>query len=95
MSQHDYAEAWAWVHFLLETEPRRRELLHGYLAELRQDGTAAPLSTKLSQMHLEPERTLVEHVVGLAAVPAVSSQRLSSEHIAVVNSLKPELLVKR
>ena len=44
MQQDDYAEAWAWVYFLLNSTPERRELLTEYLTELRDKGRAAPLS---------------------------------------------------
>ena len=35
MTQDDYAESWAWAHWLLETDPRRRALLQQYLQALR------------------------------------------------------------
>jgi hypothetical protein len=65
MDQRHYAEAWAWVYFLLHSDPERRELLTGYLAELRERGAAAPLSTRLASRHVEPERTLAEFLVGV------------------------------
>ena len=46
MSQDHYAEAWCWVHWLLET-PARREILQDYLADLRRDGKTAPLPVRL------------------------------------------------
>jgi len=47
MSQDHYAEAWAWVHWLLRTTPERREILQDYLADLRRDGKTAPLPLRL------------------------------------------------
>ena len=38
MDQRDYAESWAWVYFMLNSPPERRELLTGYLADLRAKG---------------------------------------------------------
>ena len=35
MSQEDYVEAWAWVHFLLDSQPACSDLLRRYLADLR------------------------------------------------------------
>ena len=35
MSQEDYVEAWAWVHFLLESQPACADVLRQYLADLR------------------------------------------------------------
>jgi hypothetical protein len=62
MTQDDYAEAWAWVHFLMESRPERLELLRGYLAELRGEGTATPLSARLAATLSQPAAALLEHV---------------------------------
>ncbi len=68
MTQLDYAESWAWVHFLLETTPERRTLLQNYLQTLRRDGTAPPLSVAIRSLHFEPERTLAEYLKALPGV---------------------------
>jgi hypothetical protein len=62
MVQDDYAEAWAWVHFLLESTPPRRELLQAYLQSLRSDAAVESLSQRLRALHLDYERQLVEHL---------------------------------
>ena len=62
MNQDDYAESWAWVHFLLQSRIEHRELLHGYLAELRRDGSAASLSRRLDDAVRRPEAALIEHL---------------------------------
>jgi len=67
MQQEHYAEAWAWVYFLLHSTPERRELLTEYLAELRDKGRAAPLSARLASLNIEPQRTLAEYLVTLKA----------------------------
>ncbi len=67
MTQMDYAEAWAWVHLLLETTPERREVLQGYLATLRKEGTAAPLSVQVRPLNIGPQRTLIEYLHSLSA----------------------------
>jgi hypothetical protein len=67
MSQIEYAEAWAWVHWLLETDPARRELLQRYLAELRRDGTTPPFSIYVRQLGGNPEAMLIEYVRWLEA----------------------------
>ena len=41
MTYDDYAEAWSWVHFLIESKPERLDLLRGYLADLRRNGALA------------------------------------------------------
>ena len=56
MSQADYVESWAWVHFLLESGPSQAELLRQYLSTLRSRGRAEPLSRRLS------EEALNEHL---------------------------------
>ena len=59
MEQSDYAEAWAWVYFLLNSTPERRELFTGYLADLRDEG-AARTAFGAARRHgmFEPQRTL-------------------------------------
>jgi len=65
MTQQDYAESWAWVHFLLETSDERRQILTQYLAELRENGSAETLSHRLAKHLTRAELTLVEHVENL------------------------------
>jgi hypothetical protein len=65
MQQHHYAESWAWVHFLLQTEPERRELLCSYLETLRTDGSAPPLSEKVQGLVEGPEAALTEYLLAL------------------------------
>lgn len=62
MTQDDYGEAWAWVHFLMESRPELLEVLRAYLADLRRDGVARPLSTRLLGVMARPDAALVEHV---------------------------------
>ena len=73
MTLDDYAESWAWVHFLLEGNPRHRRILGDYLAELRETGSAGPMAQRLPLFIDQPERALIEHVRGLAhkAAPTV------------------------
>ena len=49
MTQTDYAESWAWVHWLLESNPEHRRLLRKHLARLRVTGTAPLLSIVVSR----------------------------------------------
>jgi hypothetical protein len=65
LDQRGYAEAWAWVYYLLHTGPEQRELLTNYLAELRVHGSAEPLSVRLASLHVEPQRTLIEYLTTL------------------------------
>jgi hypothetical protein len=66
MSLGDYAEAWAWVHFLLNTDPAMRDLLSDYLHTLRRRGRAEPLSALLRRTVPEPEQQLITHVERVA-----------------------------
>jgi hypothetical protein len=70
MTQADYAEAWAWVHFLLTSHPARRELLCDHLRDMRQHGSARPLSAGLRQWGGQPTAELVAHVQSLSGVAA-------------------------
>ena len=65
MPQTDYAEAWLWTHFLLETTPQRRELLQGYLSALRSNGSAAPLSEPLGRSMPDIDSAVVEYLAQL------------------------------
>jgi len=63
MTQTEYAEAWAWAYWLLETETKteRRQLLQEYLRDVREHGSAAaPLSGRIAQAEPAPEQSLVE-----------------------------------
>jgi hypothetical protein len=66
MTLDDYVEAWAWTHMLMESRPERLEALRGYLADLRRQGTAAPLSARLNALLGRPDEALLEHIRGLA-----------------------------
>jgi hypothetical protein len=48
MQKGDYLEAWAWVHFLLHDGDAGRDVLLGYVAELRDNPKPGPLSDRLT-----------------------------------------------
>ena len=66
MTQLDYAESWAWVHFLLQTTPQRRRLLLGTLGSLRANGSAEPLAAQLARHSEEPGHELIAHIASLS-----------------------------
>lgn len=74
LTQDDYAEAWAWVHWLLRSTPDRRRLLQTFLADIRFDAAAAaPLSVRLvrtTEHHslVACSAAVVEHIRELAAL---------------------------
>lgn len=47
LSQRDYAESWAWVHFLLHSTPESRQVLLDYLQTLATTRTPGKLLNKL------------------------------------------------
>jgi len=73
MKQEDYDEAWAWVHWMLDTDPAKRELLFNYLATLKKYGSAEPLSLTVRQASTNPELDLVTHLQTLA--PSLQAQK--------------------
>jgi hypothetical protein len=71
LTQDHYAEAWCWVHWLLCTTPERRELLQDYLADVRRQGSTAPLSERLKRapgMRGDPAAEVTRHVHALAGL---------------------------
>ena len=66
MDQRDYAEAWAWAHWMLETSPERLALIRAYLADVRSLGPAEPLSSRLAKVEADPNRKFNEYVTALA-----------------------------
>lgn len=62
MTQQDYAESWAWIHFLLESGDDKRMLLTDYLADLRQNTATPSLSARLQKQLAAPELTVAEHL---------------------------------
>jgi hypothetical protein len=65
MTQFDYAEAWLWVHFLLEAQPDGRHMLAERLAALQRGEPAAPLSAMLSQRLPDAAAAVVAHLQSL------------------------------
>ena len=77
MTQADYAEAWAWVHFLLQSGGRGRHDLPGeYLRRLRQHGSAEPLSVAISRIDERACDELIMHIQRLAGLDRHASPSL-------------------
>jgi hypothetical protein len=63
MGQRDYAEAWAWVHWMLETTPSRRRLFQAHLMNIRETGKRASLAQNLAEHEAGDVRAaLVQHL---------------------------------
>jgi hypothetical protein len=67
MEQRHYAEAWAWVYFMLHSAPERRELLLQYLADVRQRGHAEPLSARLLAHRPDLAHDLARYIAALGS----------------------------
>jgi len=65
LTQSDYAEAWAWVHWLLETGPAHQQVLVETIRHLRDGAAERPISIAIAQLHVEPGETLAEHIRSL------------------------------
>lgn len=65
LKAEDYAESWAWVHFLLESTPAHLDLLRQYLADLRGNGPDQPLSAQLASQLGPHNEALVLHLENL------------------------------
>jgi len=62
MTQAEYAESWAWVHYLLESSPQNQQLLRDYLQQLIKSTPHAPLSDQLERADPRYSERLAEHL---------------------------------
>ncbi len=62
MTQLDYAEAWLWVHFLLDSTPERLLIIQDIVAQLRKTGSVGFVATRIEEIETSPERSLVRHL---------------------------------
>jgi hypothetical protein len=65
MRQEDYAEAWAWMHWMLESDPALRVGLQQYLQSLRVQAIYVPLSVVVKSHRPDAEHALCEHLYRL------------------------------
>lgn len=61
MQRLDYAESWAWVHWMLHNNPQTRSALIEY-ANNPSQAVGLPLSRRLRQFHPNPESALAEWI---------------------------------
>jgi hypothetical protein len=69
MTQADYAESWAWVHFCLEGNAAAGAVLRTYLQTLRQTGKAEPLSAQLHHQMPNVRQLWLAHLNQLSQLP--------------------------
>jgi hypothetical protein len=65
MSQIEYAESWAWVHFMLESSPLRLQVLQVYLKSLGRPLGHRPLSESLLSADPQAASNLLNHLSAL------------------------------
>jgi hypothetical protein len=69
MTPGEYREAWAWVHLMLRGgSPQARQVLLGYLQELRTNPQPGQLRPRLTAALQPPEEALQHHVANLEAL---------------------------
>ena len=62
MTQIEYAESWAWVHFMLESSPLRLQVLQAYLKSLARPHGQRPLSEMLLSADPQAAANLLDHL---------------------------------
>jgi hypothetical protein len=62
MTQAEYAQSWAWTHFMLESSPQRLLILQGYLQTLARRQTPEPLSIQLRRADAHYQQNVAQHV---------------------------------
>lgn len=65
MTQQDYAQSWAWVHWLLESSPQRLQLLRGYLQSLAKSQVCEPLWEQIGRAEPDSAQSLTDHLAVL------------------------------
>lgn len=78
MRQIDYAEAWAWTHFLLETTSDRQELLRAYLKDLAEGRRTRDLASRIRNYEPAAEKLLWLHLERLAKAQASDGDQPSN-----------------
>lgn len=73
LRQEDYAESWAWVHWLLNGDPQMRGILPQYLQSLRAQSVFVPLSALVKSHRPDAEHQLCDHLFGLSNPPRIVS----------------------
>ena len=65
MTQQDYAEAWCWVHWLLDSTPAHARLLKDHLAQYGPEHPAKPLSQMLVSSKTASDELVIQHLQSL------------------------------
>lgn len=75
MTQDDYEESWAWVHFLMHHTPDTKATLLSYLHDLRRSSTPGRLSTRLFPTGLASNERFTVYIASLNTFATTSLDR--------------------
>jgi len=78
MSRSDYREAWAWVHFMLHSSEDSRQVLLGYLQDLRTNKNPRAISERLAELYPNAHERMKSYVASVYTTgsPAQASVRV-------------------
>ncbi|MBI3838984.1 MAG: DUF1570 domain-containing protein [Planctomycetia bacterium] len=65
MTQIEYAESWAWAHFMLESSPERLDILQSYLQTLNKSQTPELISTALRRIDPAYVQNMADYILVL------------------------------
>ncbi|MBM3996343.1 MAG: DUF1570 domain-containing protein [Planctomycetes bacterium] len=65
MESAEYRESWAWVHWMLRSSPQAKEILLGYLKDLRATSTPESLRPRLARAIGSPDQAVQSHLADL------------------------------
>lgn len=66
MRQEHYAEAWAWIHWIIQGDPELRVVLQQHLASLKAQTIYVPLSVAVKSMRPNAEHQLCDHLFAMS-----------------------------
>ena len=75
MTQRDYAEAWGWVHFMLQQDANAEQVLIQYIAELESKDVPPPFMARLEKAAPTYYNGMISHVSNMAQRIALVSHR--------------------
>jgi hypothetical protein len=91
MTQRDYAEAWAWVHFCLHTTAARRASLCGYLRQLRSPHAEMPPAGEFVATTERDVAALIDHLMALRSATIARERDAVRAKGRLPDSSRPEV----
>jgi hypothetical protein len=65
MNPVEYREAWAWVHFMLHSDPQNRQVLINYMHQLRKNSNPGPILPQLQARNPDLNNALLDYLAKL------------------------------